>query len=608
MTEPAAAAGSTMDREQLLFWAAVAGTLVLLLAHAGFYTFLTDDAFISFRYAVNLGDGHGLVYNPGFERVEGYTNFLWVLILAFFSFIGAAPETVANPLLLVATVGVWAAVLRFGMRVSPPRDRLILVVVPLLLLAVTRSVAVWSTSGLETRLFELLVVAATFRLLLEVDRTRGGEAAVRPLAALLFGLAILTRPDGLLITGCAFAAAALILWRQLPHLWRWAGGNVAVLIALSGGHFLFRYLYYGEWLPNTYYAKVVGLQWEMGARYLAAFGLEYAMYVWIPLLVAGVLYHRKSGTLAVPILFGAVCLPHALYVASIGGDHFEYRPLDLYFPFAYLLIAPGLLRIITWTRTRVFAAVAIAVIVIGILALPYQSHRQFPPQYLPGFPGHLAIPEARAYLDPERSLLYGRSATAWIARTHRDAIRRLTFDFVGLRQEEHDLFQRSVVGEGLFLGKMVEAGLLPPDTYVATGAAGVIPYYSGLRTLDRLGLTDAHVARSETKTSKMAHGKRATTEYARRRGVDFWAVAPAHFLWNLRTPNLVDLLGRLSRLPQEYFLADLGDGIFLVTHLPQGIDHARKKFPQLEFLSSRDDEVMRAIESAFGTPGAGPGS
>lgn len=34
-----------------------------------------EDAFISFRYARNLVDGHGLVFNPG-ERVEGYTNFL----------------------------------------------------------------------------------------------------------------------------------------------------------------------------------------------------------------------------------------------------------------------------------------------------------------------------------------------------------------------------------------------------------------------------------------------------------------------------------------------------------------------------------------------------
>jgi len=45
--------------------------------------YLLDDAFISFRYARNLVEGHGLVYNPG-ERVEGYTNLLWTLFAAGF--------------------------------------------------------------------------------------------------------------------------------------------------------------------------------------------------------------------------------------------------------------------------------------------------------------------------------------------------------------------------------------------------------------------------------------------------------------------------------------------------------------------------------------------
>ena len=57
--------------QRTLLGIALAGTLGLLLAHSFHYAFLTDDAFISFRYAVNLSEGHGLVFNPGFERVEG---------------------------------------------------------------------------------------------------------------------------------------------------------------------------------------------------------------------------------------------------------------------------------------------------------------------------------------------------------------------------------------------------------------------------------------------------------------------------------------------------------------------------------------------------------
>ena len=62
--------------------AAVAGSAALLLLHSLFYFHYTsDDAYISYRYARNLADGVGLVWNPG-EHVEGYSNFLWVVILA----------------------------------------------------------------------------------------------------------------------------------------------------------------------------------------------------------------------------------------------------------------------------------------------------------------------------------------------------------------------------------------------------------------------------------------------------------------------------------------------------------------------------------------------
>ena len=67
------------------------GTFVWVLAFAALCAFFwvtsgwmsefTDDAFISFRYARHLIDGQGLVYNPG-ERVEGFSNLLWVLAMA----------------------------------------------------------------------------------------------------------------------------------------------------------------------------------------------------------------------------------------------------------------------------------------------------------------------------------------------------------------------------------------------------------------------------------------------------------------------------------------------------------------------------------------------
>ena len=58
----------------------VAGILVVL-------EFIKDDAYISLRYAHNLVTGNGLVFNTG-EHLEGFTNFLWVLIVAPFEALG----------------------------------------------------------------------------------------------------------------------------------------------------------------------------------------------------------------------------------------------------------------------------------------------------------------------------------------------------------------------------------------------------------------------------------------------------------------------------------------------------------------------------------------
>jgi len=62
------------------FWFLAAMTLLVI--HGLTFGFVVDDAFISFRYAQNLLDGHGLVFNPG-EQVEGYSNLLWILLTSF---------------------------------------------------------------------------------------------------------------------------------------------------------------------------------------------------------------------------------------------------------------------------------------------------------------------------------------------------------------------------------------------------------------------------------------------------------------------------------------------------------------------------------------------
>ena len=585
-------------------WILLGVTLVLLLAHSWLYRFLTDDAFISFRYSVNLAHGQGLVFNPGMERVEGYSNFLWVLMLAALDVVGLAPEHTALPLSFLFTIALWAVVAWFGWRQRREGEPSWLAAVPALMLAVTRSVAVWSTSGLETRLFEALVVSGALRLVVEVE-TLERDGKPRLLSPWAFALATLTRPDGLLISLAAFAVAALHLGRVARQaLPRWLAGLVPFAV-LVGGHLLFRRAYYGDWLPNTYYAKVDGRTWwSSGFTYLSAFALEYGAILWLPLVAFGALFNVQRGRAFTPLLFAAVVVPHTLYVASIGGDHFEYRPLDLYFPFAFLLAADGLRALLARRVAVAFAGAWLALALLGLWDIPWQSHVQSPPRYLTGFPGtRVREPLALEYLDPARDPLCRWWPMRAFAELHRDQVRTLTRNFVAIRQEEHRMFLDTVVPEGHRLRALMDQGVLPRDLYVAMGSVGAIPYYSNVRTLDKVGLTDAHVAHSPiVRRRLMAHDKDATIEYARDRGVDLWTYHPVHLIVSLNARTLLVAVRDALVGGKDAWVAPLSDSEVVLCRLPKGVDAAQARMPSLRFVPIVDSAFIAGWSAHAAAP------
>lgn len=581
---------------------AIIGTLMLLACHAWMYWFLTDDAFISFRYARNLSEGYGLVFNPGQERVEGYSNFLWVLLLALGNSLGLRPEWIANPLSMAATAALWGMTVWFAYRTPPAPGRRWLLIVPALFLAATRSVAVWSTSGLETRMFEALVVAGAFRLILEIEAHSAGRPR-RGLAGPLFALATLTRPDGLLISGMALGAGgAYLLARRRPGWGRFVAWNAGMYCLPVGGHFAFRLAYYGYWFPNTYYAKVGGeTWWEMGLTYLGAFALEYAVYLWIPLLIAGVWAYCRRGTGYIPLIFGVIVVPHAAYIAAIGGDHFEYRPLDLYFPFAFLLLYEGACFLARGVRATCGVGVYLAVVLIGLTEIGWQSHRQYPSSYIPGFPGqiHWDWQSASDFLAPDRSWVYNRTGLDRIARLHRKLLREATNHYVGNRQEEHRLFCKTVVSRGLQLRELADQGVFPTDAHIVLTAVGAIPYYSDFRVLDYLGLTDAHVAHSTRRKGQryLAHSRSADDEYIREIGVDFHPLLGVTCLIRIDDPQWVEVL--FSSLQRQngpvVYVGEAGEDHYLFGYLPQGVEHAARRFPAITFRPLTERSVVLSL-------------
>ncbi len=578
-------------------------SLAALLAHAWFYRFLCDDAFISMRYARNLAEGHGLVFNPGGEAVEGYTNFLWVLLLAGSHLLGAPITGAALFLSFLATIVLWSIVVFYVTRLSPPeRGTPWMALFPLVALATCRSVAVWSTSGLETRLFEVLVLGGILRMILETEAASSGRR-LRPVSAALFALASLTRPEGILMALCAGLAALVTRRRRGLGLRVWSLRWTAVFALPVGAHLLFRLITYGQLVPNTYHVKV-GAWWAMGLTYLTAFALEYALWLWGPLVLWGILALVRAGRGHIPLTLLMVLLPYALFVTRIGGDHFEFRPFDIALPLLFLLAYEGL-KALSVVAGRWVAGLIFIVCLALIVELPLLAHQQFPRQrHISGYPGSPlsgVLGEGGRFLASDRALLYSLPGLAALSRQHAAALRRLTAHFVGVRQEEHALFSGITRDQGLLLRGLVQDGVLPAGTHIATSCVGAIPFYSRLRTLDRHGLTDANIARQPPSagTSRlMAHDKLATLDYARRRGVDLWAIDPFRLVL-LPSDSGLELFAVLAAgMEVEAHWAALPDDSFILAVLPQGVESASRRMPRLRWLPLKDLPRFKAALTA----------
>ena len=317
----------------------------LAFASAGFVWVLrlgwiADDAFISFRYARNWVEGMGLVFNAG-ERVEGYTNFLWIVLLSPFQALGLSLPAIS----VVLTTCCFALTIVVTARFSNQLVRQISgrrwhFPVAAAFLALNYTFASFGTSGLETMFASLLV-------LLAVERAERGAALA---AGVLAIAATMAHPDH----GIFYACLAFTFARE-----RNARALVAFALPFVGvyaPYFIGRWAYYGDLFPNTYYAKNGGeLYFSQGLRYLALSGLSSGLWAALPLAIYAMVHARHLRVAR----FGAVAIgAFSLYVAKIGGDFMLGRLLCPLLPVVYILAELGVRQLASregprlWSRSR----------------------------------------------------------------------------------------------------------------------------------------------------------------------------------------------------------------------------------------------------------------
>ncbi|MBI5285131.1 MAG: hypothetical protein HY874_08570 [Chloroflexi bacterium] len=491
--------------------AAIAGSGVILLLHGPLYFHYTsDDAYISYRYARNFADGAGLVWNRG-DWVEGYSNFLWVLTLAGVRKLGVDLVFGGRWLGFALAVAGGAGTYALSTRLLGGAAGRAAGLAAALLLAAFGPWAAWSSAGLEGPLFAALVLAAVLLHLREADAPHAP-----PISGAVWALAALTRPDGVVlfaISGAFKLGEAIVrqrsaapsrpMRREVIGLAAWAAG-FAVIFA---PYWVWRWIAYDSFFPNTYYAKVgAGIdQYRRGLHYLASFSREYAAWLLLLVPMAAALTPIRRG----PLLYvAALAAGWMAYVVYVGGDSLaRYRFLAPILPLELAAIAASGTAIVSAlaagrNRWLVEGACVAAVAALFGLALHASSD-------------DAALPPER--LAVEQRVEIGR----WL----------------------HDN--------------------MPRTASIAVIPAGAIPYESQLPAIDMLGLSDRHIAHRDVPIGFLAAGhEKSDSQYVLDRRPDIinqmdnlspgpWARSDYDQLASGVIPARVDML-KQERLWTDY--------------------------------------------------------
>ena len=362
---------------QRLGWL-LAGALPVLLFvwNVLYYTpWMVDDAFISLRYARNLGDGNGLVYNPG-ETIEGFSNFSWVLLAAALMRLDLPVVTVLKVVGLLGGVATLLLAAALAYRLSGAGSRLC-ATMTLWYLGCNTSLALWCQSGLETSLFSALIVAMFLRYEIEIQSARK-----RPLSAVFFALAWMTRPEAP-VFALYFLVRRAMIHRRLDRTdLGWLGTLAAIVIPYE----IWGYLYYGSLFPQTHAAKIGAWSWSHFAhlkRYLFDQGWGFTGLV--VLGVVGLANRRRS----LPPVLWAPLLSGLFFVVYAGGDWMpRYRLFVPIIAIQGCFVSLGVHELLRWSRRRrVFSGVTIAVVLLAGAgyageqltgAYPFGSGSRFP--------------------------------------------------------------------------------------------------------------------------------------------------------------------------------------------------------------------------------------
>jgi arabinofuranosyltransferase len=304
--------------------------LVLIIAifvvHALSLNFTQDDAFISYRYVKNFINGHGLVFNPK-ERVEGYTNFLWIIILSIFARLGLDMIIVSKVLGVSAGAATLFLSYQISLGIFRKKEWFFPLLAPLLL-ASNSALAYWSISGLETAFFVMTVLLSVYFYFTN-----------ERLMIISSALSSLVRPEGVLVFAILILHKFFFKKDKLKNCLLSILGFILLLLPFL----IFKIFYYGNLLPNPFYAKTgFSLEYvKSGLEYFWLFLKHYGL--WGALYLAPLVFYKDLPVKGKLVLLMAYI--YTLYIIIIGGDVLKAHRFFLpALPFLYILFSFALMK------------------------------------------------------------------------------------------------------------------------------------------------------------------------------------------------------------------------------------------------------------------------
>jgi len=177
-----------------IFVSVILFTLMLVYV----WNFTVDDAFISFTYSEHLANGFGLVWNIGQAPVEGYTDFLWVLIIAFTFLLKLDPVISTKVIGLLSVLGITVLFWFISNDIfKNKKNKYTAFSISTIFFLINPLTAIHTVSGLETMFYAFLLLGVVYSAWKIISFNNSKFIWLFAFSALLLSL---TRPEGILIS------------------------------------------------------------------------------------------------------------------------------------------------------------------------------------------------------------------------------------------------------------------------------------------------------------------------------------------------------------------------------------------------------------------------